>query len=72
MWLGMTALFSQTGRLPDVEKINSEIWTGFKRIDSKHFGNGESLIEIDSFDPKYGYSRFDMVSKESNFRSDAV
>jgi len=38
----------------------SEIWTGFKRINSTHFSNGSTNIHFDAFDPKFGFSRFDM------------
>ena len=35
-------------------------------MNSTHFGNGESVVEIDSFDSRFGFTRFEMVSTYSN------
>ena len=43
-----------------------DFWTGFTRMNSTHFGNGESVVEIDSFDSRFGFTRFEMVSTYSN------
>lgn len=42
-------------------KFFSGIWTGYKRVNSSHFGHGDRFIRLDAFDPKFYVSKFGKV-----------
>ena len=43
------------------KKHIQEIWTGYKQVNTSHFGLGNHFIELDAFDPKFNVSQFGKV-----------
>ena len=48
-------------------QVETEIWSGYRRINSSYFGLGNHFVRLDAFDPKFGFSRFGMVPNNLHF-----
>ena len=53
--------FDHLNKFHIFEKYIQDIWTGYKRVNTSHFGLGNHFIELDAFDPKFKVSQFGKV-----------
>ena len=40
---------------------NNGIWTGYKRINSTHYGNGDNSFPLDAFNQEFNTTKFAMT-----------
>ena len=58
--------FDHFNKFQIFKKHIQEIWTGYKKVNTSHFGLGNHFIELDAFDPKFNVSQFGKVLYHSH------